>query len=143
MDRFPKIFQQQEQLVWIDRRFLEPKVLMEAAGRIVNSMDHHGSDGDNISRFFNARQCIEEQRFAQASPLLSSIHRKPRQQHDADGMIGQAFGDPLRTLVLVHGTGRERVVADGSITVERYVCLRGVRLLIRPSELLQPLIAAF
>ena len=46
-------------------------------------------------------------------------------------MIGEALGDPPRALVLVDGTGCERVVADDPAAVERYVGLRGIRLLVR------------
>ena len=102
MDPFPKISHQQEQLVRIDRRFLELKVLIKTTGRVVNRMNHHRADVDDISCFFDAGERIEQQRFPQASALLSLIHGEPSRQHDADRMVGQALEDPLRTLVLVY-----------------------------------------
>ena len=101
-------------------------------------MDHHDTDGDDVSRFFHARKCIKEHCLAESFPLLRSIHGESCEQHDADRMISEAFGDPLRALVLVYGTGGERVLTGGPVAIERYVGLRRVGLLIRPSVFLQP-----
>ena len=54
-NRFPKVLHHQEQLVGIDRRFRELKVLIEATGCVVNRVNQHRTDSDDISRFFNAR----------------------------------------------------------------------------------------
>ena len=55
-------------------------------------------------------------------------------------MIGQTLRYSLRTFVLVYRARRQRVVADDAITVESNIRLNGVRLLVRPCELPEPIV---
>ena len=55
-------------------------------------------------------------------------------------MIRQAFGDPLRTLVFVNRSRREGIVAGDAIASTGDICFCGVRLLIGPRKLLQPVV---
>jgi hypothetical protein len=65
--RFPKILEQQQQLVRINGRFLESEVLIETPGRIVDGVNEHRSDAYDVRSFFDARHASKSK--ALPSPL--------------------------------------------------------------------------
>jgi len=140
VDRFPKVLQQQQQPVRINRRFFETEVQVESPRPIVNGVNKDSPDANNAGGFLNAAQCVEEQGLTESLPLLCLIHGQPRKQHHADRMIGQAFGDPLRAFVFVHGAGGESVVSGHATAFERHVGFGRSGLLVRPRELSEPFV---
>ncbi len=122
----------------INWRGIEIKVLIEFASRIVDRMNQHGPDANDIGSLLDSLKRIKQKSFPQSFALFPCVHGKTSQQHNADGMVREAFGDSVRTFVFVDGSRRESVITHHPIVSQGNVNPRGVRLLVRPSESPQP-----
>lgn len=113
-------------------------MFVEPPSRFINRVDHHRANAHDVRGLFDPRQGVEQKRLAEPFALLRSVHGQSCQQDDPDWMPGQPFVNPLRTLVLVNGTGRQRIVARYAIPGQCYVGFGRIRLLVCPGIFFVP-----
>ena len=109
---------------------------VEFAGSVIDGVDQNGSHTDHIRRLCDPCQGIPKQGFAQSLAAFASIDRQAGQKDQSDWMVGNALCNSFGCLVLEHGTGHERVIADNLVPPMGHVGLCGFRPLIRPGKTL-------
>lgn len=129
-----------QELEWMDRRFFETEVQVEAPGGFIDGVDEQGSHTGYSRGCFNASQGVVWQRFAESPALLGFIDCQPGQQHDADGVVREPLSDAARALLLKHGSRGERAVPDNTARINDHVGIGGVGLPVGPGKLLQPIV---
>ena len=105
------------------RGWLESKVLVESPRLLIDCVNQHRSDRNDVGSLFNSRQRIEGKRFAESFALRGSIHRQASKNDDTDWVIRPAFPEAFRAIVLVDGAGRQRIVTNDKIPRQRDVGL--------------------
>lgn len=110
--RSPDVFEQEHQLEWVHRRWLEIEMLVELTSSVIDRMNQNGPDSHDTGSFFNALQRVEQQRLPKSLALLSPVDRQPSKKHDSNRMVRETLRDSLGALVLMYGAGRERIIAE-------------------------------
>ena len=101
-----KVLHQQKQMMGVGQAGLEVEMPIERRSRLVLGMDKQGAYPRNVRRCRATQQRILEQRGSQMLTLLTPVNDQTRQNHQLDGMAGQALRNPggcVRVVGLPHG----------------------------------------
>jgi hypothetical protein len=106
LERPSQVFEEQQQLERVYRRRFEFELFIESSSRFIKCMDHDSPDRHDVGCFLDSCQRVEEERLTESFALLCLVYRQSGEEHDADRVVGQPFGNTFRALVLVNGANR-------------------------------------
>jgi len=101
-------------------------MLVEPPSLVIHRVYHHRSDPNDVSRFFNALQCIEQKSLSKSLSFFRDVHREASEQDDTYRVFREAFCNSFRALVRVDRTRGKRVISDDAILTDGYVGFRRV-----------------
>src|SRR6266567_1718076 len=83
------LLREQEELLWVEGRRVEIKMLVKTPCSLVFRMNHDGANADDVRCRKNMAQRIDQEGSAQAFSLPVKIDCEARDQDDGDRVSGQ------------------------------------------------------
>lgn len=118
----------------VERRGLEPEPFIEALGILVFGMDEHRTKAGDLRRVQRPQECVFEEALSDALPLACAVHRKSRQNHDWDGMLGKPFSNSLRSQAVLNASVGKRIVCHDPSCLDCHIGASRAGTLIHPGK---------
>ena len=105
-----KGLQRQEQAVRRGHEGPEPITLIEFTGSVVFCIDDDGVNANDLARFDDPVDCVEQQHLAEPLPLVATIHCKPPDDSRWHRIVWQPLGQRFRQCILLKARCTQGIV---------------------------------
>ena len=105
-ERRLEIFHQQEQVVGVGRAGLEIETLVPGSRFIILGMNEKSPNAGDVCGLRGSQKSILEQSFAKTASVLRLMNGKARQEHDWNGMLGEASSNPSGRVFVFNSANR-------------------------------------
>ncbi len=124
----------------IIRAWIKIKFLIECSALMVDGVNQHRSNTEDISGLFYTEQRIFQECATEATSLLFFVNCQPSQKTDRNGMIRESLGYASDSGFLGYAASGDRIVAYHRIITMNDICSSTVIRLVLKSVFLQPAI---
>src|SRR5262245_7836460 len=111
------VLQEQQQLLVAQGRGLEPEPKVEALRLLVDRMGQQGANARLPGDEHGPADGVLEQTDADASALISAVHRQPGEDHNRDRILAHALAMALRRIERIDLAYGEAEIPRDAITV--------------------------